>query len=52
MGLAKVCLKADKAKDALKYYEKAIQLDPENDSAIAGINSAKTILNNNVVNDG
>jgi tetratricopeptide (TPR) repeat protein len=52
VGLAKVCLKADKAKDALKYYEKAIQLDPENDTAIAGINSAKTILNNNVVNDG
>lgn len=52
VGLARVCLYADKAKDALMYYEKAIQLDPKNDCAIQGRINAKTILNNNAVNDG
>lgn len=50
--LAQVCLKSDKARDALKYFEIAIQLDPKNRYALQGKKNAKSILNNNAVNDG
>ncbi|MBZ0200632.1 MAG: tetratricopeptide repeat protein, partial [Ignavibacteriaceae bacterium] len=50
--LAQVCLKANKANDALKYFEMAIELDPENRYALQGKKNAKLILNKNAVSDG
>ncbi|MCL5027748.1 MAG: tetratricopeptide repeat protein [Bacteroidetes bacterium] len=50
--LAEACLKSQKAKDALAYFDIAIKLDPENQTAITGKNQASTLLNNSVVLDG
>ena len=50
--LAEACLKADKTKDALVYFDMAIKLDPENKTALAGKDKAVSILNNNKVSDG
>ncbi len=50
--LAEACLKSQKAKDALAYFDIAIKLDPQNKIAIAGKNQASSILNNNMVSDG
>jgi len=50
--LAEACLKGEKPKDALAYFDIAIKLDPENKTALAGKNKAASILNNNMVSDG
>ena len=47
--LAEACLKAEKPKDALAYYDIAIKLDPKNKKALAGKNKAATILKKNMV---
>ncbi len=50
--LAEACLKSQKAKDALAYFDIAIKLDPENQTALTGKNQASLLLNNSVVSDG
>ena len=50
--LAEACLKGEKPKEALAYFDIAIKLDPENKTALAGKNKAAYILNNNMVSDG
>jgi tetratricopeptide (TPR) repeat protein len=42
--LAEACLKREKAKDALNYYEIALKLDPENNSAAEGMKKADILL--------
>jgi tetratricopeptide (TPR) repeat protein len=42
--LADVCLKREKAKDALNYYEIALKLDPGNTFAADGIKKAGTLI--------
>ncbi len=50
--LAEACLKAEKTKDAIAYFDIAIKLDPENETAIAGKDKAATILKNKTASDG
>ncbi len=50
--LAEACLKSQKTKDAIAYFDIALKLDPENQSAITGKNQAASLLNNSVVSDG
>jgi tetratricopeptide (TPR) repeat protein len=50
--LADACLKGNKAKDALVYYDIALKIDPLNQYALEGKRSAASIVNNNIVTDG
>lgn len=50
--LAEACLKSKKTADAFTYYDLAVKLNPENESAVSGRHKASTILKNNVVSDG
>jgi hypothetical protein len=50
--LAEACLKGNKAKDALAYYDIALKIDPLNQYALEGKKSAASIVNNNIVSDG
>ncbi len=50
--LAEACLKSQKTKDAIAYFDIALKLDPENQSALNGKNQAYSLLNNSVVSDG
>jgi tetratricopeptide (TPR) repeat protein len=47
-SLAQACLKVKKTKDALAYFNVALKLDPENKSAIEGIQNASDILSGTV----
>jgi tetratricopeptide (TPR) repeat protein len=48
-NLADVYYSADKFKEALNYFDKAIELDPENNSAVSGkINVANLLQKNNL----
>ncbi len=49
--LAEACMKNNKAKDALAYYDIAIKLDPKNNAAIAGKNNASSIIDSSVASD-
>ena len=46
--LAEACLKGNKAKDALAYYDIALKIDPLNKYALEGKKSAASIVNNNI----
>ncbi len=46
-SLGEACYKAQKPKDALIYYEMALKLDPDNQSALNGKEIAKTTLDKN-----
>ncbi len=46
-NLGEACFKAKKPKEALVYYETALKIDPDNQSAIAGKKDAVTALENN-----
>ena len=48
--LADACLKREKAKDALNYYEIALKIDPENNSALEGIKKADHLLKKKALN--
>ena len=50
--LAEACLKNKNPKEAIAYYDIAIKLDPTNEQAKQGKNTASTILKNNMVSDG
>jgi tetratricopeptide (TPR) repeat protein len=50
--LAEACLRGNKAKDALLYYDIALKIDPKNQFALEGKKSAANIVNNNLVTDG
>jgi tetratricopeptide (TPR) repeat protein len=50
--LAEACLKGNKAKDALAYYDIALKIDPLNKYALEGKKSAAGIVKNNIVTDG
>jgi tetratricopeptide (TPR) repeat protein len=50
--LADACLKGNKAKDALLYYDIALKIDPLNQYALEGKKSAAGMVDNNLVNDG
>ncbi|QQS37048.1 MAG: tetratricopeptide repeat protein [Ignavibacteriales bacterium] len=50
-GLAEVCLKSDNLKEALAYYNTALKLDPQNNTAQKGKAAAEHKLNN-VSSDG
>lgn len=50
--LGEACFRGKKPKDALVYYEIALRLDPENQSAQAGIRSAASAIENNKAKDG
>ena len=50
--LAEACLRGNKAKDALAYYDIALKLDPLNKYALEGKKSATSLVKNNIVNDG
>ena len=50
--LAEACLKGNKAKDALAYYDIALKIDPLNKYALEGKKSAASIVKNNIVTDG
>jgi tetratricopeptide (TPR) repeat protein len=50
--LAEACLKANKVKDALLYYDIALKLDPLNKYAMEGKKSASIIVNNNIATNG
>ncbi|MDR3665268.1 MAG: tetratricopeptide repeat protein [Ignavibacteriaceae bacterium] len=50
--LAEACLRGNKAKDALAYYDIALKLDPMNKYALEGKKSAASLVKNNLVNDG
>ncbi len=49
--LAEACLKSEKTKEAIAYYDIAIKIDPLNDRAVEGKKNASSLLKNNVVND-
>ena len=49
--LAEACLKREKAKDALNYYEIALKLDPANNSASEGKKKADILLKKVLPND-
>ena len=49
--LAETCLRVNKAKDALAYYDIALKIDPLNQYALEGKKSAASIVNN-IVTDG
>jgi tetratricopeptide (TPR) repeat protein len=51
-GLAEACLKSDKMKDALAYYDTALKLDPENRAALKGKAAVEYKLKNNMISDG
>lgn len=51
-GLAEACLKSDKTKDALAYFNTALKLDPENRVALKGKETAEYQLKNNIHSDG
>jgi tetratricopeptide (TPR) repeat protein len=46
-NLGEACFKGNKPKDALAYYEIALKIDPENQSALKGIRNATFALENN-----
>ena len=50
--LGEACLNASKTKDALTYFDVALKLDPGNDFAKKGKESATLILNKNKASDG
>lgn len=50
--LGEACFKGKKPKDALAYYEIALRLDPENQSAQAGKKNAASAIENCKANDG
>jgi tetratricopeptide (TPR) repeat protein len=50
--LADACLRGNKAKDALVYYDIALKIDPLNQYALEGKKSAASIVHNNIVTDG
>lgn len=43
--LAQICLKLDKAEDAIAYFDVAVKLDPQNKTAAAGKEKATNIIN-------
>jgi tetratricopeptide (TPR) repeat protein len=45
-NLGEACFKGRKPKDAIAYYEMALKLDPENQSALKGIKNAAFALEN------
>jgi tetratricopeptide (TPR) repeat protein len=47
--LAEACMKAQKTKDALAYFDIAVKLDPENQTALEGKSRASSLLNKNLV---
>jgi tetratricopeptide (TPR) repeat protein len=49
--LAEACLRGNKAKDALVYFELALRIDPGNIYAIEGKKSASNIVNNKIQTD-
>ncbi len=51
-GLAEACLKSDKTKDALAYFNTALKIDPENRAALKGKETAEYQLKNNIHYDG
>jgi tetratricopeptide (TPR) repeat protein len=46
-NLGEACFKGRKPKDALVYYEMALKIDPENQSALKGIKNVVSALENN-----
>lgn len=50
-ALADIYLKTKKLQNALDYFELALKLDPENQSAINGKRNANYLLNNQLVSD-
>ncbi|MDR3611710.1 MAG: tetratricopeptide repeat protein [Ignavibacteriaceae bacterium] len=50
--LADACLRGNKAKDALVYYDIALTIDPLNQYALEGKKSAANIVKNTIVSDG
>ncbi len=50
--LAEICLKVEKIKNALIYYDIALKIEPKNPLAIVGKKKASLILKNIVANDG
>ncbi len=50
--LGEACFKGKKPKDALAYYEIALRLDPENQSAQAGKKNAASAIEKSKANDG
>lgn len=46
LNLGEACFKGKKPKDAIAYYEMALRLDPENQSALKGIKNAAFALEN------
>ena len=49
--LADACLKREKTKDALNYYEIALKIDPGNNFAAEGMKKADTLLKKAVTDD-
>jgi tetratricopeptide (TPR) repeat protein len=45
-NLGEACFKGKKPKEALTYYELALKLDPENQSALKGIKNAAFVIEN------
>jgi tetratricopeptide (TPR) repeat protein len=45
-NLGEACFKGKKPKEALTYYEMALKLDPENQSALKGIKNAAFVIEN------